>query len=211
MDLTSPLRSLIPSLDSAVLEVLAGSESSMSLAQVARLAPRGSRPGLSLALDRLVEHGLVTATPANRGDMYGLNRDHLLADAVLSAARARFTLLSRLGEHVAQMEPPPVHVSAFGSFARREAGPASDIDLLFVLPLAPDDTWFEQVTQLDDLVKTWTGNRMEHLAFSVGDLARVVQRQEPIVDSWLADCVTVYGPDIESVIRDAASVGSVTS
>ena len=33
MDLTSPLHSLIPRLDSAVLEVLAGTESSLSLAR----------------------------------------------------------------------------------------------------------------------------------------------------------------------------------
>ncbi len=67
MDLTSPLHSLIPTLDSAVLEVLAGAESSLSLAHVARVAPRGSRPGLALAMDRLVEQGLVTATPATSG------------------------------------------------------------------------------------------------------------------------------------------------
>ena len=33
MDLTSPLHSLIPRLDSSVLEVLAGTESSLSLAR----------------------------------------------------------------------------------------------------------------------------------------------------------------------------------
>jgi predicted nucleotidyltransferase len=211
MDLTSPLRSLIPSLDSAVLEVLAGTESSLSLAQVARVAPRGSRPGLALSMARLVEHGLVTATPANRGEMYRLNRDHILADAVLSASRARSTILARIGEHASRMEPQPVHVSVFGSFARREAGPTSDIDLLFVLPVSPDDEWYEQVSRLDDLVQAWTGNRVEYLVFSVGDLARVVQRREPIVESWLADCVTVHGPSIESVIRDAADVDLVTS
>lgn len=136
--------------------------------------------------------------------MYRLNRDHVLSDAVLSAARARSTLLARIGERAAGMEPQPVHVSVFGSFARREAGPASDIDLLFVLPVQPDDEWYEQVGRLDDLVHAWTGNRVEYLVFSIGGLARVIQRQEPIVESWLADCVTVHGPAIESVIRDAA-------
>ena len=136
MDLTSPLHSLIPTLDSAVLEVLAGTESSLSLTRVTRLAPRGSRPGLALAMDRLVEQGLVLATPANRGDMYRLNRDHVLADAVVSASRARSAILARIGEDAARMEPRPVHVSVFGSFARREAGPASDIDVLFVMSAA---------------------------------------------------------------------------
>ena len=205
MDLTSPLHSLMPTLDSAVLEVLSGNESSLSLAQVTRLAPRGSRPGLALAMDRLVEQGLVLATPANRGDMYRLNRDHVLADAVASASRARSTILARIGEDVARMEPRPVHVSVFGSFARREAGPASDIDVLFITSASPDDGWFEQVSRLDDQIQAWTGNRMEYLVFSGSELARVVERQESIVDSWLADCVTFHGPSMESVIRDAAA------
>ncbi len=211
MDLTSPLHSLIPTLDSAVLEVLAGSESSLSLAQVTRLAPRGSRPGLALALDRLVEQGLVLATPANRGDMYRLNRDHVLADAVISASRARSTILARIGEHVAQMVPRPLHVSLFGSFARREASPASDIDVLFVMPGAPHDEWYEQVSRLDDQVQAWTGNRMEYLVFSDSELSRLIERQEPIVDSWLTDCVTVHGPSIESVIRNASGTARVTA
>lgn len=203
MDLTSPLRSLIPSLDSAVLEVLTGTESSLSIAQVATLANRGSRAGLALAIDRLVEHGLVTATPANRGSMYRLNRQHVLADAVISASQARATVLSRLAEKVGRMQPKPVHVSAFGSFARREAGPKSDIDLLFVLAEPMDDAWHAQVAELAELAHAWTGNRMEYLAFSTQEFTGVVERGERIVDSWLADGVTVHGPTIQTMVRRA--------
>jgi len=78
MDVSSPLRSLVPSLDSAVLDVLSRSESSFGPTQVVRQAGRGSRAGIQLVLDRLVEHGLVLAEPTNRGHMYRLNRDHLL-------------------------------------------------------------------------------------------------------------------------------------
>jgi hypothetical protein len=46
---------------------------------------------------------------------------------------------------------------------------------------------------------------MEYVVFSDSELSRVVERQEPIVDSWLADCVTVHGPSIESFIRDASA------
>jgi predicted nucleotidyltransferase len=40
----------------------------------------------------------------------------------------------RLEEVAQALDPHPSHVSVFGSFARREAGPDSDIDLLVVLP-----------------------------------------------------------------------------
>ena len=61
------------------------------------------------------------------------------------------------------------------------------------------------MSRLDDQVQAWTGNRMEYLVFSGSELSRVVERQEPIVDSWLADCVTVHGPSIESVIQNVSA------
>ena len=121
-------------LDSAVLEVLAQTESGLGVSQIARLAGRGTRQGLAPILDRLVEHGVVLADPAVRGYLYRLNRDHVLAESVLGAARARITIVARLTEAVQALTPRPVHVSVFGSFARREAGPGSDIDVLVVLP-----------------------------------------------------------------------------
>lgn len=204
MDLSAPLRSLTPTLDSAVLEVLAATESSLSLAHIARMAGRGSRQGLTLAVDRLVEHGLISASPANRGYLYRLNRDHVLADAVVSACRARVTILARLSEAVEQLDPLPVHASVFGSFARREAGPDSDIDVLFVLPDGTDvdDAWYAQLRNVGDRVLAWTGNRMEHLAYTRDELRGIVSRNEPIVRSWLQDSVTVHGASIESVIGD---------
>lgn len=207
MDLSSPLRSLAPTLDSAVLEVLAGTESGLSLAAITRLAHRGSRQGLALTLDHLVEHGLVAAEPANRGYLYRLNREHVLADAVLSAARARLTVLARLGEAAAALDPTPVHVSVFGSFARREAGPVSDIDLLIVTADPdPDDRWHSQLRDLGEQVLAWTGNRLEYLSFTTSDLAAVVAAGEPIVRSWTADSVTVLGDPIESLLAQLVSL-----
>lgn len=211
MDLSSPLRSLIPTLDSAVLEVLAGTESSLSLAQVSKLAPHGSRAGLALALERLVDQGLVSALPANRGSMYRLNRQHVLADAVVGAAVARLTVLDRLAERVAQMSPVPDHVSVFGSFARREAGVNADIDVLFVLPNDADDTWFEQVGDLSNAIHAWTGNRMEYIVLSREGFTGVVQRGEPIVDSWLSDSVTVYGTAVERLVHDGTQVAEIAA
>lgn len=207
MDLSSPLRSIAPSLDSAVLEVLAGTESGLSLAQIARLTGRGSRQGLALVVDRLTEHGLVLADPANRGYLYRLNREHVLADAVLSATRVRLTILDRLARAVTALDPRPRHASVFGSFARREAGPDSDIDMLLVLPddAVLDDRWQTQVRQLGDAVRAWTGNRLECLVLTEDEVRRAVAEDEPIVASWRTDSVTVHGPPMEDVIRWGAS------
>ena len=196
MDLSSPLRTIAPSLDSAVLEVLAGTESGLSATRIARLSRRGTRAGQWPVLNRLVEHGLVVAEPANTGFLYRLNRDHVLAPVVLSAVRARTEVFTRLGSAVSQLMPAPVHASVFGSFARREADEHSDIDLLVVVlddVDLRDETWLDQMHQLSAEVLTWTGNRLEPLVYSRSRLLEIVQSGEPIVTSWRQDGVTIHG------------------
>lgn len=212
VDLTSPLRSIAPGLDSAVLHVLAGTESGLSASQIARLASRGTRVGQLPVLNRLVEHGLVIAEPANRGFLYRLNREHVLAEPVLMAVRARVTILQRLTKAVATLRPEPVHVSVFGSFARGDAGPDSDLDLLIVTPadVAPDEDWSDQVQALADQVLAWTGNRMEQVTLTVNRLREVVAAEEPVAAAWLDEAVTVHGTPLEVLVRDGSPAATAS-
>lgn len=208
MDPSSPLRSIAPGLDSAVLEVLTRTESGLSASQIARLSTRGTRAGQLPVLNRLVEHGLVSADPANTGFLYRLNREHVLAPAVLAAAAARRQIVERLTAAVLQLLPLPVHASLFGSFARGEAGAHSDLDLLLV---TDDDfdthgpAWTGQVQELGGQVLAWTGNRLETLTFTRSRLSEIVAQEEPLVASWLADSLPVQGPSIQTLVSSVAS------
>lgn len=179
----------------------------MGLSQIARLAGRGTRQGFAPVLNRLVEHGVVLADPAIRGHMYRLNREHVLAESVLGAARARVTILSRLAEAAQTLAPRPIHFSVFGSFARREAGPHSDIDVLVVLAedTDSDGQWSTQMRYLADQVLAWTGNRMEYLALTKDELRAAVARGESVVDQWQIDCVTLLGSPLEAVLADLSA------
>lgn len=210
MDLTSPLRSLIPSLDSAVLEVLARTESGLSASRVSRLATRGSRQGLSLALDRLVEHGLVIAEPANQGFLYRLNRDHVLTGALLLALDARHMVLEQLKGAVEQLEPRPLHVSVFGSFARADGTASSDIDLFVVCEAGQDlhdEVWQQQLHEMEDRVLRWTGNRMEPLVLTPETLATAIRAREPIVNSVLEESICLLGAQFSELVTDVPSKG----
>ena len=202
VDLSSPLHSLAPTMDSAVLSVLAGSQSAMSIAQITKIAARGSRQGLTLALNRLVEQGLVTATPANRGSMYSLNREHVLAAAIESAASARTVFIERFAQAVRRLKPEPLHVSFFGSFARREGNADSDIDVLFIVPsqVELDESWDSQVRELASQVVAWTGNQMQQITYSERELLHLLQAGEPIVESWERESMTVLGVDFSSLV-----------
>jgi predicted nucleotidyltransferase len=203
VDLTSPLRSLIPSLDSAVLEVLAGTESGLSASQIARLSARGTRAGQGVVLDRLVQHGLVIAERANTGYLYRLNRAHVLSPAVLGAVGARQEILDRLRTATAALDPMPVSVALYGSFARRQAGPGSDVDLLLVLDEAFDrhaDRWQAQLDGLEQQVLAWTGNGLEVLQLSTRQLADAVAAREPLMQSLLDEAVTLQGRDVADLL-----------
>ncbi|MDR1117728.1 MAG: hypothetical protein LBL01_00305, partial [Bifidobacteriaceae bacterium] len=115
MDLAAPLSTIAPGLEGAALTALAGAEAAMSATQIQRVAARGSRYGLVLALERLAGHGIVAAIPAARGSLYRLNRDHVLAPVVVAAVRAGAEVDRRLAEAVAALAPPPAGAALYGS------------------------------------------------------------------------------------------------
>jgi predicted nucleotidyltransferase len=206
MDLQHPLRSLVPSLDWAVLEVLAGTESGLGASQIARLSYDGSRSGQAPILDRLVRQGLVIAEPANQGFLYRLNRDHLLTPAILHAAGLRGRLLELLAERARQLTPMPMHASVFGSFARGEAGEESDIDLLLIAATDQDVTeWESAIELIENAVRRWTGNSCSCMAFSLERLHKFFAQGEPIVESWAADGVLLMGDPLPRIAGEAAA------
>jgi predicted nucleotidyltransferase len=205
MNISSPLRSLVPSLDSAVLEVLSRSTTGLGPTQLARLAGRGTRQGIQLVLDRLVEHGLVIAEPTNRGHVYSLNREHLLTPAVLSAVRVRQELFKRLADSVSALDPAPLHASLFRSFARGDGDESSDIDLLLVLQEGQAETprWEAQMRDLEDHVLAWTGNRLETLTLDLDAFRRVVHNRERIIDELLTDAHDLSGRGLGPLVGAA--------
>lgn len=202
MNLSSPLSSLIPSMDAVALEVLAGTQGALGASKIHRLGRRGSRQGIVNALERLVEHGLVLSEPTNHGFMYRLNRDHLLAPAVLQAAEARHELLRRLARECGELDPVPVSAAVFGSVARNDSTAASDIDLLIVLDayLEDLDPWLDQIHELSQLVELWTGNRLQVITHDVDHLDQLVTAGEPIVQSWREDGVTLFGSELTTLL-----------
>lgn len=206
MDLSTPLRSLAPSLESAVLTVLAGTEAPLSASAIARLAGRGTRNGQAPVLSRLVEHGLVGTVPGTTGPLYRLNREHLLAPAVLVAVGARQTLLDRLRAELDDLGPTLLHASVFGSFARGEADPHSDIDLLLVTTDERPADWHDRMLGLADRVRAWTGNALETVVLTRDHLDRTAG-SEPVVDSWLAEGIALHGPELAELLAQTAVDG----
>ena len=202
----TPLATIAPGLDSAALTVLAGADTAMSATQLHRVAARGSRYGLVLVLERLVEQGLVTAIPAARGNLYQLNRDHVLAPIVVAAARVRGEVESRIAKASEGLTPKPLSVAIYGSVARGDATADSDLDLLVIASdgLDPDsEAWVRQIDDLERRARSWTGNPLQVITVTEAQLAAMTSAGVPIVAEWERDVRTIAGQDARDLIRTA--------
>lgn len=210
MNLTSPLDSLVPSMEGVVLEVLAGTHSALGPTRIHELGHRGSRAGISLALGRLVDQGLVLAEPTNYGHTYRLNRDHVLAPAVLVAVGAREEFLRRLTTACQSLGPAPLSAAVYGSVARRESGDESDIDLLIVVDDVVDrhaPAWTDQTDDLIQRARSWTGNRLEPIVVGATHLAGLAAAGDPLTISLREDALTLMGRDLRDLLNQAVRIG----
>jgi predicted nucleotidyltransferase len=206
VDLSRPLAVVTPTLDAVVLHALAATTAWATGAQVHRLAGAGSSDGVRKVLARLVEQGIVLADEYPHATLYLLNRDHVAAGPIVALTRLRADIVDRIATAVAGWQPPVVHASLFGSFARGEATAASDIDVLLVL--APDaaDDLESRTVQSDRLaadIRRWTGNRAQIVDTTPETLSAMITDDDPLVDSWRADHVHLAGTPLLDLLRQA--------
>ncbi len=202
MNLTRPLRGVLPTLDAPALEVLAGTSRPMSGRQVYVLSKTGTARGVRLALARLVAQGLVLADDHPGATLYSANRAHLAWPAIEALVGLRSALLEQMRGRIADWPIAPVHASIFGSVARGEADEASDIDVLLVRAAAVDeDAWEQQVGALREWAFAVTGNRCQVFEVDEPRFAEHVAARDPLVDAWRRDALHLAGDPIEVLVR----------
>ncbi|WP_368497001.1 nucleotidyltransferase domain-containing protein [Herbiconiux sp. A18JL235] len=193
VDLESPLRTIASPVEAEVLRVLAGADTEFGASQVHRLVDSGSAYGVRKALARLSETGLVTTTQHGNYSFWRGNRDHVLWPAVQAAVDARQTIIDRLQARLT--EHGEVAAYLYGSFARRTAGPDSDVDVLVVHPdESPHDAILDIASDIGEAITTWTGNVGHVYSATRSELREALERGEPVALSIRGEAVTVVGP-----------------
>lgn len=205
MDVSRPITAVVPSLEGPVLEALARTSRPLTGREVHRLTGAGSPSGVRLVLQRLVEHGLVTATEAGRATLYLANRDHIAWPAVQALTDLRQRLFTRIRDLAASWAVAPVTVAVFGSTARGDGGTDSDIDVLLVHVEKDDDAWQSQVDDLREKVMAWTGNGCHTYDLTESEFNAHVTTEEPIVDEWRREAVLVFGAPLQRLIERGLS------
>ncbi len=205
MDLSSPVSSVVPSAHGPVLAVLARTDQPLSGRQVAALTEgRAGQWRVNEVLGQLAQAGIVLREDRPPAKLYRLNRDHVAAEAVVALAGLREELLRRIREHVGGWAPPAQAVWLFGSAARGEGGPESDIDLLVVRGDdvdVDDPSWTAQVADLGEQIWRWSGNSCEVVELAAAEVVAMVARDERLVGELRADAVALAGSAPRTLLR----------
>lgn len=137
----------------------------------------GTTPSKTIvALDRLRTQGLVTVRQAGRAHQWQLNPSHALVPPLRKwfefERRTRDMLLEKIAQSLGPL-PFVQKVVIFGSFARREERPNSDIDLFVLVTDGHDkDRASEALAPLRSWTYTTFGNPLRPFIYDVVELAR---------------------------------------
>lgn len=205
MDLSFPLTTVTPTLDAGVLQVLAATTAGCTAAEVHRRLGHGSDEGVRKVLTRLAGQGVVLVETTARYPVYRLNRDHVAVPHIEALTRVRDEIVSNIRREVAGWRIEPSHAGLFGSFARGTADSDSDIDVLLVRPEPPpeldEEAWLEQLDGLARRIRAWTGNSAQIIDLAPATLAQMARDADPLVDSWRAEDIQVYGERLTDTLR----------
>jgi hypothetical protein len=195
MDLSSPIRSVVPGARGEVLAVLARTTQPLSGRRVAELTDgRVSQKGANLALRALVSSGVVLSEDQPPAKLYRLNRDHLAAPSIEGLATLRERLVAAMRSHLAGWEVPAWGAWLFGSAARGDGGEDSDVDLLVVRSddVDEDDArWLDQVEGLVADVTAWTGNRCSVVEYGADEFERLMAGRGRLAASLRSDALNL--------------------
>ncbi|HEX9682222.1 MAG TPA: hypothetical protein VGA13_04020 [Acidimicrobiales bacterium] len=195
MDLSNPIRSVIPAAQGEVLAVLARTEEPLSGRRVADLTDgRVSQKGVNLVLRALVAAGLVTAEDHPPAKLYRLNRRHLAANSVAALATLREQLIDAMQSQFETWTVPAWGAWLFGSAARGGGDATSYIDVLIVRPddvEEGDAEWLGQLEHLVTGVGEWTGNSCEIVEYAAGEFEALMAREDRLAADLRSDGVAL--------------------
>ncbi len=198
MDLVRPVEALIPGVQGRVLGALARVSGELTLRALAEVAGV-SAPQASRVLRRLVDLGVVERRDVPPAALFRLAADNLVARLVADLAEVRPRFLEQLHDAAKAIEPPPVNVTVFGSVARGEAGPESDVDLLVVRPTGiseDDDAWSDSLDRYLDEARRSSGNAVEVLEVAEDEISALLASRRRVWQDIRRDGVHIWGTPV---------------
>lgn len=202
MDFVRPIEAIVPGVQGRVLAVLTET-AELNLRTIAQLAGV-SQAQASRVLPGLVDLGVVERREIPPASLFRLVPEHVASRALLAVARSTETVFHEIGQLAASLPHPPVSVIVFGSFARRSAGPASDIDIVVVRPAdidEDDDDWTDSLEVWRGGVRRLTGNPVDVIEVSADEVAAKAVGRSHLWAEVRRDGRVVHGLGLDELRR----------
>lgn len=196
MNFGEPFGGVIPGARGAVLAILLRTGTPLTGRQVHGLiSDTYSLWSTQEALKALTQMGMVETQTVGRAGVHLINERH----SSIAPLRALVDPITALESAIAEAIDSNVQaVILFGSVARGEATPESDIDLAVI----SSSTWDDRV-ELQDTVRQRLGNHCDVLVFTEAEFSRLAAAGEPVVTDIIRDGVALVG-SMPRVKRGAA-------
>jgi len=187
-----------------LLAALARVDAELPISTLASVAGVG-RTRASGLISELSGLGLVDRREIGRTTMVRLARDNAVGSLVDRLGHLQSVVTDQLRLMAAEMDPAPLALVVFGSFARGEANVDSDIDVLAVRPGDADsDRWADALATFATNARRLTGNPVQILEY---DLAEFRRRASPRAKTgrafWEAlrrDGVILAGASVDELV-----------
>ena len=201
MDFRHPVEAAIPGAQGRVIAALLGTSGELNLRTIARVA------GVSIAqasrvLPGLVELGMIERREVPPSSLFRLVPEHVATRALLQLADSRNVVMTEMGRAASRIRPAPVSVITFGSFARGDSEPDSDIDVIVVRPTgidADDDRWTHTIEQWRATVSRVAGTTVEILDVDADAVPAKLSGETQLWTDIRRDGQVVFGKRLDAL------------
>lgn len=202
VDTARPYADVLSGPRGRLLAALVQLEVPVTVRALARYADASPQGALSY-MKTLTGAGIVFAERVGPAMMVSLNRQHLAAEPLIALVRARGRLIERLREELGEW-PELAGAWLFGSTARGDGGPDSDVDLLVVSEATTEShEWTEATSRLRERIGLWTGNEVELIEHTKTSFAALVRGSNPLVDTVRTEGIPLTAGST-ALLRNAA-------
>lgn len=158
---------------------------------------------INKVLQNLVEQGIVTETVVGRAHLYRLNRDHIFITSIINKLiELEKNILLNLGQTIMpHLDPKPLSIILYGSVARGDEKPNSDLDLLFVYDNHAKSGKISNNAYIMELISRQYGNPVSIIRIRISDFQHPEPDHKAFVKNIIKEGKNIAGLSVTELLN----------